>query len=60
MAGEKVRIGFVGAGELATAMHYPSLAEMDDVELSAVCDVDEKRRREAASRFGAGASAAIS
>ena len=56
MALEKVRVGFIGAGSHATKVHYPSLAEMEDVELAAVCDLVESRRNEVARKFGAKAA----
>lgn len=49
---EKIRVGFVGAGSFANAMHYPSLAEMDDVHICAVCDLDPARLSAAADRYG--------
>ena len=33
---DKVRICMIGAGSLANAMHYPSLSEMEDVEIAAI------------------------
>ncbi|MBI3990764.1 MAG: Gfo/Idh/MocA family oxidoreductase [Candidatus Omnitrophica bacterium] len=50
MAG-KVRIGFVGAGGLANAMHYPSLSKMEDVELAGICDMDEKKLTDTAEKY---------
>ena len=52
MGTERVKVGLIGAGEHATMAHLPSLAEMDDVSLAAVCDIDETRRRKAAQAFG--------
>ena len=40
---DKVRICMIGAGSLANAMHYPSLSEMEDVEIAALCDLDAQR-----------------
>lgn len=47
-----VRLGFVGTGGIANA-HFKRLEAMDDVEIVAVCDLDRKRLRAAAERFGA-------
>ena len=47
-----VRIAFIGCGSLANRMHYPSLAEMDDVELVACCDLDEAKLGATAERYG--------
>ncbi len=49
---EKVRVAVIGAGSLANAVHYPSLAEMPDVELVALCDLVEAKRAQTAARFG--------
>ena len=50
-ASNKVRICMIGAGSLANAMHYPSLSEMDDVEIAGTCDLDAERLQNTASRF---------
>ena len=47
----KVRICMIGAGSLANAMHYPSLTEMEDVEIAATCDLDADRLQQTAARF---------
>ena len=49
---DKVRVGFIGAGSFANAMHYPSLAEMNDVHLAAICDLDPSRLSLTADRYG--------
>lgn len=49
---EKVRIGFIGAGSMANMVHYPSLAEMEDVEISAICDLNEERLHSTADKYG--------
>ncbi|HDJ89778.1 MAG TPA: gfo/Idh/MocA family oxidoreductase, partial [Thermoprotei archaeon] len=38
-----VRIGFIGAGSHANRVHYPSLSEMRDVEITAICDLNIDR-----------------
>ncbi len=48
---EKVKIGFIGAGGMANAVHYPSLAKMEDVEIVGICDLDEKRLNETAEKY---------
>ena len=40
---DRVRVGMIGAGAHANFAHYPSLAAMDDVEIVAVCDLNEER-----------------
>lgn len=49
---EKVNVGFIGAGNLANRMHYPSLAEMEDVNLVAICDLDKRKLDQTANRYG--------
>jgi virulence factor len=48
---DKVRVALVGAGGMANAMHYPSLVEMNDVELVGLCDLDEERLRSTGDTF---------
>lgn len=47
-----VRIAVVGAGAMASRVHYPSLAALDDVEIAGVCDIDEARLANVADRYG--------
>lgn len=51
-AERRVRLAMVGAGRHAGAVHYPSLASFEDVEMAAVCDLDIERAKAAADRFG--------
>jgi len=46
-----INIGFIGAGSLANAMHYPSVNAMDDVCIKAICDLNEERLQSTAERF---------
>ena len=46
-----VRVAMVGAGGMANRVHYPSLASFDDVEIAAICDLDEERLRSTADRY---------
>lgn len=48
-----IQIGFIGAGGVANWQHFDNLADIDDAEIVAVCDVDEDAAREAADRFEA-------
>jgi len=50
--GDKVKVGFVGAGVLANQMHYPSLAEFPDVQIAAICDINEERLHSTADKYG--------
>ena len=42
---DKINIAVIGAGGIARSVHLPSLAEMDDVEVVAICDIVESRAR---------------
>jgi len=46
-----VRIGFIGVGGIAK-QHLKNLARMDDVEITALCDLDKERAESAAKEFG--------
>jgi predicted dehydrogenase len=50
--GEKVRAGLIGAGGMANTVHYPSLKEMPDVELVAICDLVPDKLAATAEKFG--------
>jgi predicted homoserine dehydrogenase-like protein len=52
MEGEKLRVGLLGVGAIAQVVHLPVLSQLEDVELVAVCDVDQPRARAIAARFG--------
>lgn len=49
---EKVKLALIGAGGMANSVHYPSLAEMDDVHMAALCDVVPEKLAQTAARFG--------
>ncbi|MBT3269889.1 Gfo/Idh/MocA family oxidoreductase [Candidatus Poribacteria bacterium] len=49
---ESVRVAFIGAGSLANSVHYPSLAEMADVEIVGIAELNEPRMRSTAEKFG--------
>lgn len=49
--GEKVRVGMVGAGKLSTAVHYPSLASFDDVQMAGICDIDPTKLKTLADQY---------
>jgi len=49
---QKVRVAMVGAGGMANAVHYPSLASFDDVEITAICDLDPQRLNTTADKYG--------
>ena len=43
MKKEKIRLALIGAGGMANSVHYPSLAEFPDVEMTGICDLMEKK-----------------
>lgn len=48
----KIRIGLIGAGNIAQNSHIPSYLKRDDVELVAVCDMNEARAKEVKEKYG--------
>jgi virulence factor len=50
--GERIRIAMIGAGGMANTVHYPSLASFEDVEMVALCDLDEERRNATGDKYG--------
>jgi len=49
---DRVRVAMIGAGSMANAVHYPSLASFDDVEIAAICDLDTERLNTTADKYG--------
>ncbi len=49
---EKLRIGLIGAGNIAQSAHLPAYAKRDDVSVVAVADWNLPRAEEAAKKFG--------
>jgi predicted dehydrogenase len=52
MERRKVRVAMVGAGSMANAVHYPSLASFEDVEFAGICDLNEERLNATADKYG--------
>ena len=48
----RIRLGMIGAGRMAKAVHYPSLASYDDVEFAGICDLDDERLTATADEYG--------
>lgn len=46
-----LKLGFVGCGEVAVEKHMPAVAELRDIEVAAVADVDPDRLRWVEERF---------
>jgi predicted dehydrogenase len=52
----RVRIAMVGAGGMATSVHYPSLRSFDDVDIVGVCEQSQDRLEAAGERFAIAAA----
>ena len=48
---QPVKVGFVGTGGIANG-HLRSLAEMENVCIAALCDIDESRANTAVEAYG--------
>jgi predicted dehydrogenase len=46
-----IRVGIFGAGNFANNQHLPNLSRVDNVEIVAICDVNEQAARDTAGRF---------
>lgn len=51
-SGGEVKVAVVGAGGIARSVHLPSLSEMPDVKIVAICDLIPERAREQAEKWG--------
>jgi virulence factor len=51
-ATDPVRVAVVGAGALATRVHYPSLSDDPMATIVGICDLDQQRLQAAGERFG--------
>ena len=49
---KKVRLGIVGAGGMATNIHVPSIAEIEEAEIVAICDLFEDKAKALAEKYG--------
>lgn len=49
---EKFRMAFVGAGNRANQVHYPSFANLPDVEIAGICDIDPERLKRTSEKYG--------
>ena len=49
---KKIRVGIVGAGNIAQSAHLPVYVKRDDVEVVAIADWNLERAQEAAKKFG--------
>ena len=51
-ANQKFKVVMIGAGDRANSVIYPSLADMDNVEIAAICDIDKERLNKTADKYG--------
>jgi len=49
---EKIRIGIIGCGGIANNKHMPSLAQIENVEMVAFCDIEVDKAIEASKEYG--------
>ena len=49
---EKVNIAVIGAGGIANNVHLPSLAQIEDARLVAICDLHKEKAQKAAEKYG--------
>ena len=46
-----IRVAVIGAGDMANNVHYPSLASLAEVEIAAICDLEEQRLKATADKY---------
>ncbi len=51
-SGGTVKVAVIGAGGIARSVHLPSLSEMEDVQVVAICDLVPERAKEQAAKWG--------
>ena len=49
---QTLKVGFVGCGLHATRDLFPSLSKVNNIRLIATCDLDVKKAKKNASKFG--------
>lgn len=50
---EKLKIGIIGCGGIANGKHMPAISQLENVEMTAFCDIIPERAQKAAKEFGA-------
>ncbi|MCX8082396.1 MAG: Gfo/Idh/MocA family oxidoreductase [bacterium] len=48
---DKVKVAFIGAGGMANAVHYPSLAEIEIAKIVGISDLIEEKMRQTAEKY---------
>jgi len=46
-----MRVGIIGAGEIATRAHLPALTSIEGIEISSIADIDLEKARRVAKKF---------
>ena len=49
---EKVRVGIIGMGGIAMGAHVPGLLKCPNAQITAVCDIDPERLKQAGDKLG--------
>ncbi|HZK34335.1 MAG TPA: Gfo/Idh/MocA family oxidoreductase [Bacillota bacterium] len=52
MNDKKIKIGLIGAGNIAQNAHIPAYLKMKDARLTAVCDINRARAADVAQKYG--------
>ena len=52
MEENKIRVGSVGLGGIWTGVHEPGIRRSPNLELVAICDIDEAKLRAAGEKYG--------
>jgi predicted dehydrogenase len=48
---DRLRIACIGAGRMANLVHFPSLASFKDVQIVSLCDINDRRMNETATKY---------
>ena len=49
---KKIKIAIIGCGGIANGKHFPSLSKLEQVEMTAFCDIVLERAEKAAKEYG--------
>ncbi len=49
---KKLKAGFIGCGGIANGKHLPALAKVENIEITAFCDIILTKAKEAAKKYG--------
>jgi len=49
-----LKVAIIGCGGIANGKHMPSLAKLDNVQITAFCDIVQEKAEEAAKKYGTG------